>query len=272
MSGFSPEWLRQREPFDLAARDRTCMARFAMAIRQATHRPLRLLDLASGSGASFRALAPLIDAEQVWMLTDNDADLLSARSAHTGRWTTQHRVIDLARRLDELDFSAFDGITTSAFLDLVSRAWLARFTDKLTAARRPLLAMLSVDGRRLWHPSLPEDIAVLTAFERHQASDKGFGAALGATAAYRLADLLSARGWTVTLAHSDWHLSPDAVAMLNALLEDTLRAAYEACPEQADEFSHWGEVRQGQIARGELSLDVGHLDLLALPSRSVAIA
>lgn len=268
MNGFSLAWLRQREPYDLAARDRDCAARFAAALRQRGSRPLRVLDLASGSGASFRALAPLVGTEQAWTLTDNDAELLAAAGtvpAGDARWNAHGRIIDLARQLDELDFAAFDAVTTSAFLDLASQAWLDRLAAKLAAANLPLLATLSVDGRRSWHPALPDDAAILAAFEQHQASDKGFGAALGPASASHLAGVLRASAYEVTLARSDWRLGRNARAMLVPLLDDTSRAACAARPDQASAFSRWSETRRRQLAQGALSAEIGHLDLLALP-------
>lgn len=292
MSGFSLAWLRQREPFDLAARDQTCMQRFAARLQQSTHRPLHVLDLASGSGASLRALAPVIGVDHIWTLTDNDAGLLATQKdalsgwAVTSGWTTMivplpsERIdidtgdalwialakrIDLDRQLDELDFATVDAVTTSAFLDLVSQAWLDRFAEKLAASSLPLLAMLSVDGRRLWYPELPDDAAVLAAFEQHQAGEKGFGPALGPAAAPYLAAILRSSGYDVTLVRSDWEVGQDARAMLGPLLDDTLRAACEARPDEASRFARWGATRREQLAAGRLSLAVGHLDLLALP-------
>jgi len=248
------------------------MERLASALPQRPSRPLRILDLASGSGASFRVLAPVIAVDQVWTLTDHDIGLLSAHAGDTARWKTQARVIDLACHLDELDFAAFDGITTSAFLDLVSQQWLERFAAKLIADQRPLLAMLNVDGRRDWNPVLTEDVAVLAAFERHQSSNKGFGTALGAAATFRLAELLKTSSYAVTLARSDWHIGPDAHAMLWLLLNDTLRAACEACPEAAETFALWGDARRRQLKQGALSLQIGHIDLLALPPSAGGVA
>lgn len=292
MSGFSLEWLRQREPFDLAARNRDCVASFASALGRCAARPLRVLDLAAGSGASFRALAPLIGIDQHWTLTDSDAGLLAAQSVeiahwaaaagwsnqarpgavsgsqvHAGEacWIAQGRVIDLARQLDAIDFTTFDAVTTSAFLDLVSGAWLDRLARLLAEAKLPLLAMLNVDGKRLWHPALPDDAAVLAAFARHQTGDKGFGPALGLAAAPYLAQVLRNAGYEVNLARSDWHIGPDARTMLDPLLDDTVRAACEAHPDQASRFARWGAARRSQLNEGALALEVGHLDLLALP-------
>ncbi len=283
MSGFALCWLRLRERFDASARSLELAHEFALALRRHPERPLRLLDLASGSGASFRALAPLIDVEQVWSLTDCDEALLAAQADEIARWSTERecgsrltstrwqirsRCIDLARALDEIDLARHDGVTTSAFLDLVSASWLDRFAAMISAWQGPLLATLNVDGRRCWHPAMVEDADVLAAFEAHQSRDKGFGPALGPAAADHLANRLRAAGYDVQLGRSDWRIGPQDIDMLQPLLDDTLNAACEARPEQSRCFERWADARRRQMAAGGLSLAVGHLDLLALPAAS----
>lgn len=305
MSGFDAAWLALREPHDLRARDAGLADRFAAAVAAGRGRPVRLLDLASGTGASLRALAPVIGVDQHWTLVDHDDGLVQRQAAEfarwaagrgwtvdavqgqpastdpaytvlgttsrgTARWTVTCRRLDLAHELEALDPAAYDGITTSAFLDLVSSAWLERFARVLHSAARPLLAVLSVDGIRTWNPVLPGDDAVLSAFERHQSGDKGFGPALGAAAPHRLADLLVAAGHRVTLAPSPWRIAPDDRAMLRPLLDDTLRAAAEADPDRAASFRDWAAERTRLLDAGRLSLTVGHVDLLALPPAGAA--
>src|SRR4030095_523895 len=102
--------------------------------------------------------------------------------------------LDLAQCLEQIDSAACDGITTSAFLDLVSAAWLDRLCGLLTRYARPLLAMLKGDGRRVGHPSQSGDVSIHDAFLRQQTGDKGFGPALGCLAVNHLAGSLTARG------------------------------------------------------------------------------
>lgn len=299
MSAFDAAWLALREPHDLRARDAGLADRFAAAVAAGSSRPVRILDLASGTGASLRALAPVIGVDQHWTLVDHDDGLvrrqaveiarwaagrrwavdaaqgqpaadpafvvLATTSRGTARWTVACHRLDLAHGLEALDPAAYDGVTTSAFLDLVSSAWLERFARVLHSAARPLLAVLSADGIRTWDPALPGDATVLAAFERHQSRDKGFGPALGAAAPHRLAELLVDAGHGVMLAPSPWRIGPDDPAMLRPLLDDTLRAAAEADPDRAERFRSWAAERTRLLDAGRMSLTVGHVDLFALP-------
>jgi hypothetical protein len=287
MSGFSADWLRRREPFDLAARDLTLARRFAAAL--GTQQPRRIIDLAAGSGANFRALAPLLGGDQEWLLVDNDTALLAAQPTAIAHWADQHgwhfeqndcvlmvtsagacwrirtQMLDLAQHLERIDFTACDGVTTTAFLDLVSAAWLQQLCRHLTHSRRPLLATLTVDGRRVWSPALPADLRIQAAFQHHQGGDKGFGPALGNTAANILASHLAANSYSVTTARSDWRVKADDPAMLRQMVAEAAAVANETEPAAAADIAAWLAQRNGQIAAAQLSLEIGHLDLLALP-------
>lgn len=289
MSGFSTDWLRQREAFDTAARDRALARSFAEALRQRRQGPLRIIDLAAGSGANFRVLAPLLGADQMWSLVDHDPALLKAQVTETrswasnagwhcaiadGRiavntgtatWQARPQPLDLAQALHALDLSACDAVTTTAFLDLVSAEWLDRFCDQLVRAQRPLLATLTVDGRRIWQPEQTADAGIAAAFARHQGGDKGFGRALGASAADYLAQRLAAAGYTVSSTRSDWQVGAAHCTMLHRLVEETVAVACETEPSDAAHHAEWLSQRTAQIEAGTLSLTVGHLDVLALP-------
>src|SRR5918911_592410 len=79
VSGFSAEWLSLRERADADARSAAIAARLA---RWCTGRgALRVGDLGCGTGASVRALGPLLGERQAWHIIDDDPDLL--RSART---------------------------------------------------------------------------------------------------------------------------------------------------------------------------------------------
>ena len=291
MSGFTTDWLRQREPFDAAARDKGLARRFGAALGNGQYAPRRIVDLAAGSGANFRALAPLLGGDQDWLLVDDDPLLIAAQAVEIARWAKREgwrcqtidegvlvetgaaswraraQKVDLAQFLEQVDFAACDGVTTAAFLDLVSAIWLDRLCHLLTRARRPLLATLTVDGRREWRPALPADSTVNDAFRRHQSGDKGFGPALGSMATIYLADRLAAQGYKVNTARSDWRIDTEHREMLLQMVGESVAAAREAAPATFAVFDEWSAERNTQIRSGLLELNVGHLDLLAAPDR-----
>jgi hypothetical protein len=291
MSGFSRDWLRLREAADLASRDPPLARRFAAALPNVSGKPLTLLDLAAGSGANCRALMPRIARDQHWMLIDRDRDLLAAQEEEmilwarrqgypvragggrvviavgAQRWAVKGLELDLARNLSGLAALEADGMTAAALFDLVSADWLDAFAALLERRRVPLLAALSVDGRRDWAPPLAGDAIVSAAFRSHQARDKGFGPALGPAAAAGLAARLGAAGWPIAEAASDWCLAARDAALLEALIAGEVEAALGAAPDAAPEIALWEKERRDQLRHGRLKLTVGHRDLLALPVR-----
>ena len=289
MSGFAADWLQRREPFDAAARDNELARRFGLALADGQSGPRQIVDLAAGSGANFRALAPLLGGDQDWLLVENDPLLIAAQAAEIARWAkregwqcqvidagvvvetetvkwrTRAQRLDLSQSLEQIDLSACDGVTTSAFLDLVSTGWLDRLCDFLIRTGRPLLATLTVDGRREWRPTHAADVTVNEAFRSHQSSDKGFGPALGSLATTYLADRLAAQGYEVSTARSDWRIGAERCEMLLQMVEESVAVARETEPTASAVFAGWSAERNAQIRAGLLALDVGHLDLLAVP-------
>ena len=100
-------------------------------------------------------------------------------------------------------------------------------------------------------------------FRAHQCTDKGFGPALGPEAAPHLADRLAAHGCALAIERSDWRLGPSDRALLEATLEGMVAAVREIASDGC--LERWAARRRTQLARGDLRLSVGHLDLLALP-------
>src|SRR5262249_52382091 len=135
---FSADWLRLREPHDAAARSSELARRYSAALGGARG-VRRIVDLAAGSGANFRALAPAIDGDQDWLLIDSDPAMLAAQAPEISLWSRQYGwrcrntdagvavetataqwraralQLDLAKSLEQIELDACDAITTSAF-------------------------------------------------------------------------------------------------------------------------------------------------------------
>ena len=131
---------------------------------------------------------------------------------------------------------------------------------------RPVLFTLSVDGRLDWTPEDPGDTAMRSWIETHQATDKGFGPALGPHAPALLAELLEASGYDVSTEDSDWIIGADDSAMHRALIEGYRTAALEIAPaDSADAINGWAQRRLDASERGALTALVGHVDIFARP-------
>lgn len=287
--GFSADWLQLREPFDTAARAQAdAVWQFALAGRAADAGPWSVVDLACGTGANLRALAPRLGHGQRWRLIDHDEALLGEVPAALVRWAAAagHRVtlggatihlagegfdalierrrLDLAAALHELELPPGALLTASALLDLVSAHWLQALLQHALAARATLLFALTADARIRWSPGDAADEAVQALFAAHQRRDKGFGAALGNQAATVALEHLAAAGWTTMHAASNWVIDgAQAPAMLSAMVEGAAAAAIEQDPAASALVQAWALRRQGALPATRLR--VGHVDLAARP-------
>jgi hypothetical protein len=292
MNAFSADWLALREPFDREARAAAC-ASFDLGGLAARLRgeasALTVLDLACGTGANLRELAPRLGGVQCWTLVDHDPRLLAAMPGKFAPWaraaglsmdtkgsrlcfegsasTVEVEMMrcDLAQPLDAALAGRHRLITASALLDLVPARWIDALAVRAREVEAALLFALSVDGSALWQPGLRDDDGVDRLFAAHQRRDKGFGPALGGDAVQFAATRLSSLGYEVTQAASDWHIDgrdgAHSVAMLRAMVEGRAAAAIEQDPSAAPWIRAWTAQRLDGVER--TTLRVGHRDLLA---------
>jgi len=276
MSGFDPEWLALREPVDHAARN----GQVASVVRGhfAERASLTVVDLGCGTGSNMRALAPMLPIRQHWHLIDGDSELLEEARRNLTNWADSARTadddiwLDKGERRIRVSFECADLterdlrfadiapnlVTAAALFDLVSEEWLERLVASLAERHVPLYAVLNYDGIAHWRPESSLDERIVSAFNRHQRGDKGFGPALGPTTSDTLATLLSRHGYRVWQGDSPWQLGPDDRPLIAALTAGFANAASEIEPDMADTFAIWDEDR----ARSD-DVVIGHQDIFA---------
>lgn len=294
-STFALDWLSLRARYDGRAR----AAALEERLRAALPDEPRIVDLASGSAANVRHLAPRLGGLQRWLLVDHDARLLDAARvaletfAQSGGGSWEHdgstgtlrgrshlptqacgpasrfearvtmRTADLACDLASC-LDGADAIVASAFLDLAGSAWLEELARGVVARRSLLLVTLTVDGRVELSPGDPDDAKVLGLFRSHQGRDKGLGAALGSGAADHLARCLERLGYDVAQATSDWELGErnEDQPLQEAMIAGFARAAEEIAPAAA---SDWKGRRLALVRAGVARMRIGHGDVFAAP-------
>ncbi len=287
MSGFGADWLAMREPFDADARNPGLVDE--LAARWSHAEVIEIVDLATGTGANVRYLAPRIDGRQRWTVVDHDPRLLAAVAPRLAGWAKQRgyrfrlhgpdvtvtgdgfeaevrpRELDLMRHLDRVVQEGVHLVTAAALLDLVSERWLARLARDCRAAGAAILFALTYDGETTWLPEDSDDARVRDAVNRHQGRDKGFGPSLGPTAAGCATTLYRAEGYRVVEAESDWRIGPEAGAMQRTLLEGWRAVAAEIEAGGDVAFAGWTARRTAAIAQGVSALRVGHVDIAGRP-------
>ena len=264
---FSAEWLSLREPADTAARSDALTHALANVLPD--DRPLRILDLASGTGANARYLFARIRNQQDWLLTDHDATLLSLvgdrlMSADGRTCHVATRRVDLST-LDNDLFSDRQLVTASALLDLVSESWIQRLAQHCRRSRAAALFALTYDGRIECDPVDSGDGMIRELVNRHQRTDKGFGPALGPAACGSAERSFVDAGYAVRRAASNWILKPDMRELQRQLIEGWAVAARDIDTRRSDAIDEWRGRRLSFVNQGASTIVVGHDDLLAVP-------
>ncbi len=278
MSGFSPEWLRLREPVDHRSRDKALAAKLKSHFEQ--RETIDVVDLGCGAGSNIRATSALLCSEQNWTLVDYDPRLLRASRETLPAWAdiarpdgdalvlekggktirVTFRQADLNKNLDAALGPKPDLVTASALFDLCSSDFLNALADAIAARGAAFYTVLTYNGVQTWTPGHPADLALAAAFHAHQTTDKGFGAAAGPSAPTVLKAALVQAGLVVTEGDSPWVL----VAADRQLIADLASGFADAVAETGTvapaTIADWRTIkRTGAV--------VGHTDTLALPGR-----
>lgn len=274
METFDHVWLTLREPVDHRSRPQELVSllRSAWGLNGWS----RVVDLGSGTGSNARYLATHLPSVQEWTLVERDpahADRLE-RWAPPGGGHRRVRRDDLADGLMAV-LDAADLVTASALLDLVSESWLARLVDACVAARRGALFALSYSGEIRWlEPATGrlamgrDDRLVQEAVNRDQRRDKGFGPALGPQAGMTAERLFVAAGYRTWLRPSPWRLGSMEAPLVDRLIDGWAAVAAHHHPEAEERWARWADDRRSAVSEGRCLLEVGHVDLLALPGES----
>jgi hypothetical protein len=280
------DWLSLREPADRAARSQAVTQTVLDAIDPGA--PVRVLDLATGTGANVRYIVDRLRGRQHWLCIDRDPALLAELPARMSSWGTgrgyeveahasgclirgeglecrvETRQGDLGALEDGAIFTGRHLVTASALLDLVSVRWLRVLASRCRSVGASALFALTYDGRSACSPVEHEDDIVRDLMNRHQKTDKGLGGpAAGPDAADRVERCFVDAGYLVHRAPSDWTLEPADAPLQRMLIEGWAEAAAEMAPDLASAIAGWRLRRLGHVAAGRSRVVVSHSDVCA---------
>jgi len=264
----SPGWLDLRERADAAARARELVGHLRRRLPSGPH---VIYDLACGSGAMGRWLAPLLPGPQRWILHDRDADLLALAAADVPGPAADGAAVAVETRLSDItrlargDLAGATLITASALLDLLTADELTTIIQACAAVGCPVLFTLSVTGRVQLAPADQLDSRVAAAFNAHQRRMTPRGRLLGPDAVEAAVDSFCELGTEVIVRPSPWRLGAAATDLVVEWLTGWVGAACEQEPRLAADADLYRRRRLMQAETGRLAVTVGHADLLVLP-------
>ena len=287
MDSLLSTWLQLREPADAAARSDRLTRTIADAL--ATNETVQVLDLATGTGANLRFMAPHLSGRQRWLVVDRDSALLALLPDLMSSWSAvrrydvatvsgnecviqgeqlechvETRSLDL-NSLDAVDiFAGRQLVTASALLDLVSEEWLSALAARCREVGAAALFAVTYNGWSSCSPEEPEDEMIRHLLNRHQKTDKGLGgSAAGPDAAGCAARCFEDVGYRVRTEPSDWALGSAEHELQRRLIEGWAKAAAELASDNASEIARWRARRIGHVDAGRSHISVGHLDVAA---------
>lgn len=265
----STDWLDLREGADAAARSRELVGELGRRLPAGSVRVIH--DLACGTGAMGRWLAPLLPGRQHWVLHDRDADLLEVAAAGCPAPAADGAPVDVETRCSDItrltagDLAGAALVTASALLDLLTRDELDGLLDVCVGVGCPLLLTLSVVGHAELAPADALDARVAAAFDAHQRRMTGRGRLLGPDAVGAAVEELCRAGREVLVRRSEWRLGAAQAGLAAAWFRGWIAPACEQEPELADAAGAYARGRLAAAQAGRLAVTVGHTDLLALP-------
>lgn len=106
---------------------------------------------------------------------------------------------------------------------------------------------------------------MIAAVNDHQRGDKGFGPALGPTAASQAVTRLQAVGYSIVHGAADWTFGPQDRQIQIGTLDGWAGAARELGRLPLAEIIGWLTRRREAVADGRSSIRVGHLNVFADP-------
>jgi hypothetical protein len=264
----SPGWLDLREAADAAARAQELIGQLRRRVPASSW---LIHDLACGSGAMGRWLAPLLSGPQRWVLHDRDADLLELADVNLPGPAADSAEVGIETRVSDItllgsdDFAGATLITASALLDLLTWDELTALIHACSGAGCPVLFALSVTGRAQLLPPNPLDARVAAAFDAHQRRRTPRGRLLGPDAVNAAVEGFHRLGAEVVVRPSPWRLGSTESDLAVEWLTGWVQAACQQEPALAPDADLYRRRRLREAAAGALAVTVGHADLLVLP-------
>jgi SAM-dependent methyltransferase len=238
-----------------------------------------VLDLHAGTGATLRALAPLLAQDQAWTLYARDAAEEALARDHLTRWDPSARATEDGLLIDRqgqkiaVRFKLHDVVAAGGKLaepppslvviddDLMRYpAVVIRMLVAVLADRRSVMhARLIYDGRLKLMPHHAADGAFTAALHRRFMRDAGYGEAMGPQAANELSEQLRLSEYSVIEGPSHLHLRAAEAPLIRAVQKELAEAQRIVAKGHDVMIDAW-------LARPRVTLEISQTDLVGVPT------
>jgi hypothetical protein len=239
---------------------------------------LDVLDLHAGTGATLRALAPILADDQAWTLYARDAAEEVLARDHLTRWAPAARVTEdgllierqgqkIAVRFKLHDVVAAGGAPAEPVPALVvidddlmryPAAVIRKLVGFLADRRAAMHARLVYDGRLKLQPHHAADGAFTAALHRRFMRDAGHGEAMGPMAANELGEQLRLSDYSVIEGPSPLHLRAAEAPLIRAVQKELAEAQRVVAKGHDKMIDDW-------LTRPRATLEISQTDLVGLP-------
>ncbi len=239
---------------------------------------LDVLDLHAGTGATLRALAPILAQDQSWTLYARDTAEEALARDHLTRWAPAARATDeglfierqgqkIAVRFRQYDVVAAGGALAEPPPSLVvidddlmryPAAVIRKLVAILADRRSVLHARLIYDGRLKLQPHHAADGAFTAALHRELMRDMGHGETTGPQAANEIGEQLRLSDYSVIEGPSHLHLRAAEAQLIHAVTRRLAEAQRAVARGHDKMIDTW-------LARPRATLEISQTDLVALP-------
>ena len=174
MHKFENSWLFQREKIDNMSKNLFLIKKINNSLKN--YDQIRIIDLGTGTGSNFRFLSKKIKYKnQSWTLMDISKNSLNAAKKNVTTNDKIKKIIikhdDIIKNIQQNNFTNYDLVTGSAFLDIMPHEWFKKFYLK-NINTKIVYFSINYDGYFKFYPKHRMDKKFLQLFNSDQKSKK----------------------------------------------------------------------------------------------------
>tara|TARA_B100000900_G_scaffold154893_1_gene131547 strand:+ start:1629 stop:2501 length:873 start_codon:yes stop_codon:yes gene_type:complete len=282
---FSKSWINMRLEYDNYSRSNI----LNKYLKNNKYMPdIDLIDMCSGSGNFLIWLIKNELSFNEYTLIDNDTNLLKSIKSNLRKNIPKDlkiksntnnmnlilckdkfissKVLIKKNDCDNFNYKTkrFHIISYSAALDLMSKSSIIKAIKRVNNLNA-IYFSLCFNGIVKWTPTNTFDKYILSFFNKHQRTDKGFGEALGPESIDFVNRYSIKQGMKVTTKHSPWIINnktnQDKIFM-NRYLLDIKKALFHMEGIDRNILRNWYKDKKRDIEKKSIKLYVGHQDIL----------